>query len=230
MKIKALTLSIALGVTAIGGVVSTAPVRASGIPVLDVANLMNAIQQYTQMVEQLAQLQAQLQQAKQQYESLTGNRGLGGIMPENYTSAVPRNWQETLAAMEGGGSIGSLATSIAEQASQLDDEHFNGVLDEVTASLRSNLEHDASAQALNAQIYDNSGDRFERLQGLMGEINSAQDMKAIGDLQPRLQVETGMLTNELIKLQAMNAMIAKRDSIQESAAIQSGFRLRAGGY
>ena len=230
MKIKALTLSIALGVTAIGGVVSTAPVRASGIPVLDVANLMNAIQQYTQMVEQLAQLQAQLQQAKQQYESLTGNRGLGGIMPENYTSTVPRNWQETLAAMEGGGSIGSLATSIAEQASQLDDEHFNGVLDEVTASLRSNLEHDASAQALNAQIYDNSGDRFERLQGLMGEINSAQDMKAIGDLQARLQVETGMLTNELIKLQAMNAMIAKRDSIQESAAIQSGFRLRAGGY
>jgi len=230
MKIKALTLSIALGVTAMGGVVSTAPVQASGIPVLDVANLMNAIQQYTQMVEQLTQLQAQLQQAKQQYESLTGSRGLGGIMPENYTGAVPRNWQETLAAIEGGGSVGSLATSIAEQASQLDDEHFNGVLDEVTASLRSNLEHDASAQALNAQIYDNSGDRFERLQGLMGEINSAQDMKAIADLQARLQVETGMLTNELIKLQAMNAMIAKRDSIQESAAIQSGFRLRAGGY
>lgn len=230
MKIKALTLTVALGVTAIGGITSAMPVRASGIPVLDVANLMNAIQQYTQMVEQLAQLQAQLQQAKQQYESLTGSRGIGGIMSENYTGAVPRNWQETLAAMEGGGSIGNLATSIAEHASQLDDEHFNDVLDEVTASLRTNLERDASAQALNAQIYDNSGDRFERLQGLMGEINSAQDMKAIGDLQARLQVETGMLTNELIKLQAMNAMIAKRDSIQESEAIQSSFRLRAGGY
>src|SRR5690606_16197255 len=73
MKSKALTLSIALGLTAIGGVVCTTPVRASGIPVLDVANLMNAIQQYTQMVEQLAQLQAQLQQARQQYESLTGS-------------------------------------------------------------------------------------------------------------------------------------------------------------
>ena len=114
MKIKALALSITLGVTAIGGVVSTAPVQASGIPVLDVANLMNAIQQYTQMVEQLAQLQAQLQQAKQQYESLTGSRGLGGIMLENYTGTIPRNWQETLAAMEGGGSIGNLATSIAD--------------------------------------------------------------------------------------------------------------------
>ncbi|MCO5055517.1 type IV secretion system protein [Thermomonas sp.] len=179
---------------------------------------------------QLKQLQAQLDQAKMQYASLTGSRGLGEILPEDYTSSVPRNWQETLAAMEGGGSVGSLAQSIAEQASQLDDEHFNDVLDDVTASMQANLDNDASAQALNAQVYDNSGNRFERLQNLMGQIDSAQDMKAISDLQARLQVETGMLMNELIKLQSMNAMIAKRDSLQESEAIQSSFRLRAGSY
>lgn len=229
MKMKALALAISLSVTTIGAV-SIAPAHAAGIPVIDSANLANAIQQYTQMVEQLTQLKAQLEQAKQQYESLTGSRGLGGILPEDYTSAIPRNWQETLAAMEGGGSIGSLAQSIADQASQLDDEHFTEVLDDIKASLRTSLENDASAQALNAQAYDNSGDRFQRLQSLMGEINSAQDMKAISDLQARLQVETGMLMNELIKLQSMNAMIAKRDSIEESEAIQSGFRLRAGGY
>ena len=229
MKMKALALAISLSVTTIGAV-SIAHAHAAGIPVIDSANLANAIQQYTQMVEQLTQLKAQLEQAKQQYESLTGSRGLGGILPEDYTSAIPRNWQETLAAMEGGGSIGSLAQSIADQASQLDDEHFTDVLDDVKASLRTSLENDASAQALNAQAYDNSGDRFQRLQNLMGEINSAQDMKAISDLQARLQVETGMLMNELIKLQSMNAMIAKRDSIEESQAIQSGFRLRAGGY
>ncbi len=229
MNMKALALTISLSITTIGAV-SIAPAYAAGIPVIDAANLANAIQQYTQMVEQLTQLKAQLEQAKQQYESLTGSRGLGGILPEDYTSAIPRNWQETLAAMEGGGSIGSLAQSIANQASQLDDEHFTGVLDDVKASLRTSLENDASAQALNAQAYDNSGDRFQRLQSLMGEISSAQDMKAISDLQARLQVENGMLTNELIKLQSMNAMIAKRDSIEESRAIQSGFRLRAGGY
>lgn len=229
MKTKALALSVALTL-AIAGSVLAPPSYASGIPVIDVSNLMQAIQQYQQMVEQLKQLQAQLNQAKQQYESLTGSRGLGGIMTEDYTSSVPRNWQETLAAMDGDGSIGSLAQSIADQASQLDDEHFNDVLEDVTASLRTAMESDAGAQALNAQIYDNSGNRFERLQNLMGEINSAQDMKAISDLQARLQVETGMLMNELIKLQSMNAMIAKRDSIEESQAIQSSFRLRAGGY
>lgn len=230
MKIKALVLSIALGMTAISGITSTSPAYASGIPVVDVAAIAEAIKQYEQMVEQLKQLQAQLDQAKQQYESLTGSRGLGGIMTEDYTRSVPRNWQETLAAMDGGGSIGSLAKSIAEQASQLDDEHFNDVLEDVTTSLRTGMESDAGAQALNAQVYDNSGNRFERLESLMGQINSAQDMKAISDLQVRLQAETGMLMNELIKLQSMNAMIAKRDSIQESQAIQGSFRLRAGSY
>ncbi|MGE8219840.1 MAG: type IV secretion system protein [Stenotrophomonas acidaminiphila] len=230
MKIKTLALSVALAVTVAGGAVSTSTAYASGIPVIDAANLANAIQQYTQMVEQLKQLEAQLSQAKQQYESLTGSRGLGGILSEDYTQSMPRNWQETLAAMDGGGSISSLAKSIADQASQLDDEHFNDVLEDVTASLRANLENDASAQALNAQIYDNSGNRFERLKNLMGHINSAQDMKAISDLQARLQVENGMLTNELIKLQSMNAMIAKRDNLKESEAIQGSFRLRAGGY
>lgn len=229
MKTKALALSIALAMTATSGILSPSA-YATGIPVIDVTAIAEAIKQYEQMIEQLKQLQAQLDQAKKQYASLTGSRGLGTIMTEDYTSSDPRNWQETLEAMEGGGTVGSLAESIAEQASHLDDEHFNDVLEDVTASMQANLESDASAQALNAQVYDNSGNRFERLQDLMGQIDSAQDMKAISDLQARLQVETGMLMNELIKLQSMNAMIAKRDSLQESEAIQSSFRLRAGSY
>ena len=60
MKIKAIALSVALGVTMIAGVTSTTPAYATGIPVIDAANLANAIQQYTQMVEQLAQLMVHL--------------------------------------------------------------------------------------------------------------------------------------------------------------------------
>lgn len=227
MKIKTLAVAMAL---ALGYAGATEPVLASGIPVIDVANLANAISQYQQMVAQLTELQNQLKQAQRQYDSLTGSRGLGGILTEDYTQSVPRNWRETLSAMEGGGAIARLAKSIANQASQLDDEHFDEVLGDVTESMQASLESDASAQALNAQVYDSSGDRFQRLEGLMGQINSASDMKAISDLQARLQVETNMLTNELIKLQSMNAMIAKRDSLRESQAIQSSFRLRAGGY
>ncbi|WP_363800569.1 type IV secretion system protein [Lysobacter firmicutimachus] len=227
MKISTLTLILALTLSNAGMI---APANATGIPVIDAAALEQAIMDYTNALEQLKQLEAQLDQAKQQYASMTGSRGLGGILAENYTQSVPRSWQETLAATENGGTIHKLAKSIADQASQLDDQHFNKVLGDITVSLGAGMDNDAGAQALNAQIYDNSGNRFERLTDLMGQINSAKDMKAIGDLQARLQAESGMLMNELIKLQSMNAMIAKRDNVRENEAIQSSFRLRAGSY
>ena len=88
MKIKAIALSVALGVTMIAGVTSTTPADATGFPVIDAANLANAIQQSTQMVEQLAQLKAQLDQAKQQYESLTGGRGMGNLVRSTGASCL----------------------------------------------------------------------------------------------------------------------------------------------
>ena len=124
MKIKAIALSVALGVTMIAGVTSTTPAYATGIPVIDAANLANAIQQYTQMVEQLAQLKAQLDQAKQQYESLTGGRGMGNLVRS--TGAIPKNWQETLASMKNG-ELGDLSKEIRQSASLLDEDFFADV-------------------------------------------------------------------------------------------------------
>lgn len=223
--------SVALAVSlAIGQIILICPASATGIPVVDVTAIAEAVKQYEQMVEQLKQLEAQLDQAKQQYQSITGSRNLGGILSEDYTQNVPKNWQETLNAMSDGGKIGQIASSIAQQASQLDEAHFETVAENIRESLRNSLEGAANSQALNAQIYDNSGNRFGRLKGLMDQINSATDLKSINDLQARIEVENGMLMNELIKLQSMNALVAKRDDVRESEAIQSSFKLRSRGY
>lgn len=231
MSRNTFTLAIAMAISA--ALAAPAPSHAAGIPVIDVSNLIQAIQQYQQMVQQLQQLQAQLEQAKRHYAAVTGQRGMGAqLLPEHYTQTVPRHWRDTLAAMQGDatGPIGATAKAIADHASQLDQPHFQRVLEEVTTAMRASLDNTAAAQALNAQVYDNAGNRFQRLQQLMGQIDQAQDLKAISDLQARLQAENGLLMNELIKLQAMNAMVAKQDSLRESEAIQSSFRLRAGGY
>ena len=223
--------SVALAVSlALGQIIMICPASATGIPVVDVTAIAEAVKQYEQMVEQLKQLEAQLDQAKQQYQSLTGSRNLGGILSEDYTQNVPKNWQETLNAMSDGGKIGQIANSIAQQASQLDEAHFETVAENIRESLRNSLEGAANSQAFNAQIYDNSGNRFGRLKGLMDQINSATDLKSINDLQARIEVENGMLMNELIKLQSMNALVAKRDDVRESEAIQSSFKLRSRGY
>ena len=225
MKIKALALSVALGVTAIGGITSTMPAHASGIPVLDVANLMNAIQQYTQMVEQLAQLQAQLQQAQQQYESLTGGRGMGNLVRS--TGAIPKNWQETLASMKSG-ELGDLSREIRQSASLLDEDFFADVDQAIKDSLDESMAAHTNQQAVNQSFYDTATQRAEKMEQLANQVDSAADMKAISDLQARVAIEQVQLTNELIKLQSLNSIAQQqretRAQQQQQQAFETSFK------
>jgi len=225
MKLSSLTLAVALSI-GLGGSVITPSANATGMPVIDIANLEQQVTQYMNMVEQLRQLEAQLEQAKQQYEAITGGRSMGGISRENYTQDIPKSWQETLNAMEGGGKVGQLANQIKDAASLLESGDFEGVAQSVQETLARSMDQAATGQALNALVYDGSGERFERIQALMDQINSADDLKAITDLSVRVSVENAMLQNEAIKLQAMNALLAQQREVQENAAGQRRIKSR----
>lgn len=212
------------------GTFTGAPIAHAQAVVIDPANLQQAIVRYTEMIQQLEQLKAQLEQAKQQYASLTGSRGLGAIDPENYTANIPTNWHQTLAAMQNGGQVGALANQIKSEASELNQPQFAHVDATVTQALTTHLDDAATAQALNAQTYDDSGARFQRLNQLMNQINSTTDMKSIGELQARIEIENGMLLNELIKLQSMNALIDNSRRVQQQHETQDGYKLTAAKY
>ncbi|MES2404026.1 MAG: type IV secretion system protein [Pseudomonadota bacterium] len=229
MKGKA--LAIALGMVLGSVVLSMAPNAAHAqAVVIDPANLQQAIVRYMEMVQQLEQLKAQLDEAKQQYASMTGSRGLGAIDTENYNAHIPTNWHETLAAMQNGGQVGALANQIKNEASELGQPQFANVDATVMQALTTHLNDDATAQALNAQTYDDSGARFQRLTELMNQINSTTDMKSIGELQARIEIENGMLLNELIKLQSMNAVIDNNRRVQQQQETQDGYKLTAAKY
>ena len=225
MKRTAMSLALAAAMAS-GPLLSVMPhiARAQAV-VIDPANLQQAIVRYTEMVQQLEQLKAQLEQAKQQYASLTGSRGFGNIAGENYNANIPTNWHETLAAMQNGGQVGALAHSIATEASELQQPQFANVDVEVTQTLATHMNDAATAQALNAQAYDDSGARFQRLQNLMGQINSTTDMKGIAELQARIEAENGMLINDLIKLQSMNALIVQNEKVQQQHETQDDYKL-----
>lgn len=225
MKIKALALSIALGVTAIGGVTSTAPVYASGIPVIDVAHIAETVMQYQEMIKQLETLNSQLNQAKQQYESLTGSRGLGNLARS--TGAIPKNWQETLASMQNG-ELGQLSKQIRESASLLDEDFFADVDEAIKGNLDESMASYTDQQALNQSFYDTATSRAQKMESLANQIDSATDMKAISDLQARVAVEQAQLTNELIKIQSLNQIAQQkretRAQQQQQAAFETSFK------
>jgi len=208
--------------------VTPAPARASGIPVVDVANLQQQIMQYTQMIEQLRQMEAQLSQAKAQYEAMTGGRDMENLLRDVRYDQVPSNWQETLAMMEGGGQVGSLARSIREDTRRIDID----LLDTMDESLRTTTmdfgDSAAMEQAVAAVAYDSAANRVQRLQSLMDAIPSATDVKAIGDLQARIQVEQAVLQNEVVRMQAFASLTDAQRAIEAQQVRESLLRANSG--
>jgi len=86
---------------------------ATGIPVIDIANLAQDMQQFIQLTAQLRQLEQQLTQAQQQYQSLTGSRGMGGLfnspLEQQMRNYAPGSWQQSLSILQQGGNPGSAA-------------------------------------------------------------------------------------------------------------------------
>lgn len=206
------------------------PAHAQGIPVYDNANLIQQLQQVSHMVTQIENLRAQLEQAKQQYEALTGSRGMENLLRDLNYEAIPANWQETLAMMDGQGSgqISDLARSIKEQASRVDTD----LLDRLQPSLREASEgfanSVASEQAVAGTAYDNAAERMARLQGLMDAIPRATDLKAVEDLQARIMAEQVLLQNETIKMQALAQVSASQRGIEQQQVREMTLKANSG--
>lgn len=221
MNIKKSILAVALAasLTGIAGNASAQWV------VIDPANIQNNIishaadiAKYVQMIQQmesqLSQLQATYSQLTNQYKSLSGSRGLGMIDNENFAQNIPTSWQQTLAAEEDGGQIGQIASQIKNEASELQQPYFQNVDSIIQQGLATTMKQSVNGQALNAQVYDTSSDRFQKINQLMQQINTTTDMKGVAEIQARLQAENAQLLNELIRVQAMNALIAQQQKTQ----------------
>jgi type IV secretion system protein VirB5 len=175
--------------------VLSAPSMASGIPVIDVASLAQQITQVTNMVQQLQALQTQIQTAESQLNNISGARGLGSFINTNYDTAVEY-------------SEGQIFTDNGlKTASQRGvDPAFSNIYDKGNQNAAQRLGR--SQKTLNQAT-----SRYDRLMPLIAKINDSPDQKDILDLSARIQAESVLLQNELIKLEAMKAESAAKDAI-----------------
>ena len=76
-NIKAFTIALTLAVSLQA---SITPANAGGIPVIDVANLANTLENIVQWGKQLQAMKEQYAQQLAQYQSMTGKRGFGTVL------------------------------------------------------------------------------------------------------------------------------------------------------
>lgn len=203
-----------LGITAATCVLllGAGPAKA-GIPVIDVANLVQAItqvlswlEQYKQMVDTIKNWQTQYKQMVIDYKAITGTRNLGDILNNPLLAkAVPADALTIYQGVTTGGYAGlTSAAKATRNALMLYD--CSNQLPAARKVCEAELSVGAQNKVLLGNALDVASQRITQIQKLQGQISSTGDPKAIAELQARLTVEQAQVQNDANRIQLMAAM------------------------
>ncbi|MBS0393039.1 MAG: type IV secretion system family protein [Proteobacteria bacterium] len=179
------------------------------VPVIDVAAIMQMIQQIMAWEQQLEGMRMQLEQLQQTKSALTGSRGMAQLLP---ISVAARNYLPAdLAALSDVASVAvGTGAAVAHEARSrlaanavLSGTDLQRLSPQLQALLATDRQSVAASQALSRLAYSHSSDRFASLSTLIDQIRATPDAKAIAELQGRIEAEQAMLANEGIKLSAL---------------------------
>ena len=168
---------------------------AQGIPVIDAANLLQAVnqvlaweQQYKQMLQQIDQLQQQTDLATKHLNASTGTRMLGNISNGITGSVLDSGFQRTV------------------------------------SQLTTHADLNAYGSAQLAALQQATTTRYNQIQSLMAAINQTVDPKSIAELQGRIQTEQAMIANEQKEAELLRMSLDQQHKFIDAARLQFNAR------
>ena len=190
--------------------------RAQGIPVIDVANLVQTVQQVVNDITQISNQVQQITQLQNQLNSINGIRNLGNVfnnpLLKNY---VPAEAYTYVNAINTSGYSGLNATAKALR----DVGMVYNCLDLAGAAR-------TSCQAALAQPYQQKGllqdamksaaGRLTQINSLMDQINATSDQKAVQEIQARIGAENALVAHEVSQVQMLQGMADSEERIARS--------------
>jgi type IV secretion system protein VirB5 len=204
------------------------PHAKAGIPVIDVTAVANLIQQVMYWQQQISAMQKQYDQLKESkdqltrtHNAMTGSRGMEQLLPtsdlaRNY---LPPSYSELMHTFNGSSAsyagLASQVQSIMQANSILSGTQMEGLSPELRQVVEQGRRSAALLNGMTQNAYQSTSQRFSALQVLIDRIASAQDPKAIQDLQARIQAEQNMLTNEQTKLQSLYQIARAEEAAQQ---------------
>jgi type IV secretion system protein VirB5 len=180
--------------------------HAQGIPVFDAQNVVQAI-------ATVAQLEQEVQQEIQIYQSTVGTRGFGALLSNPVVAnSLPSNWQGIYTAIQNGGYSGLTGSAQAlRSASQIYNcEDQTGVDQQVCQRA---LNKPFQDKAFGLQAYQTELQELNQIQSLAQQIDVTQDPKGVAELQARIQAETTTVGNEMTKLQLFRMLAETEDKL-----------------
>ena len=190
--------------------------QAQGIPVIDIANLIQTITQVLNDVTKIANQIEQIEALQSQLASINGMRNLGNVFDSSaLKNYVPSNAYNLVNAVDSSGYGGLTATSKTLRDAQM----LYNCLDRAGSAR-------TECQASLAQPYQQKGllqdamkaasGRLDQIKSLMTQINGTSDQKAVLEIQARIGAENAMLQHEMSQVQMLAGMADSEERIARS--------------
>lgn len=197
-------------------VFASGPTQAQGIPVIDAANLVQAVQQVVDGITQINNQVQQITQLQLHLNSINGTRNLGRVFDNpGLRNYVPPQAYQILNAVDTNGYAG-----LTGSARSLRDAGMVYNCSDRAGTART------ACQAALAQPYQHKGflqdamkaaaGRLSQVDALMNEINATTDQKAIQEVQARIVAEGVLLTHEASQVQMLQALSGSDEGIARS--------------
>jgi len=169
--------------------------------------------------QQYQQMQAQISQLRQAQASMTGDRGMSGLLAGNRTY-LPANWNAAMTTLNQAGTSYSQLAAVAQQLKQaqsvLSAQETGRLTPQMQAYLEQTRNLAASQQAIGQSAYNTAAQRVNTLQALTNALNGQTDPKAVMDLQARIASEQAALANDQAQLQSVAQLTAAQTAAQQS--------------
>jgi type IV secretion system protein VirB5 len=218
------SLKVCLSIAFLAASILGMPTARAQWAVVDAPAIVQLIQEVQTTAQQLATAKAQLLQARQSLQTMTGDRGMEQLLSGINRNYLPSNWTQVSGILQGAGGFSSLSTDLQGVMSAnavLSPQRLANLPAGGQQLIQSERQWSAMQQALSHQALSSASNRFASIQSLIAAISSAADQKGILDLQARISAELGMLQNEQLKVQILNQSTqAQQASLRQQAREQ----------
>ncbi|OYT92288.1 MAG: type VI secretion protein [Burkholderiales bacterium PBB3] len=203
-------------ITAILTGACAATAHAQGIPVIDVANLAQTVQQVSNDITQINNQVAQIRQLQLQIQSVSGSRGLGTVfnspLLKNY---IPAEAYSLLNAVDSSGYVGlsSTAKALRDRGMVYNCLDLSGT---PRTRCQAELARPYQHKGLLQDAMRSAAGRLSQIQTLMAQVNATSDQKAVLEIQARIGAENAMLSHEVSQIQMLQGMADSEERIARS--------------
>lgn len=191
--------------------------HAQGVPTFDAASVAQAVAQLNQMRQDYAN---QLQQL----ESMTGSKAIAGILNAAPDIAARESADSLSSIMEGAMTGSAIPGNTSALMSRINDLKTTFDLPNIDTFLTSAKPQDRAlatqagaglaAIATAEDTYARANTSMNRVNQLIGQIDSNADLKASVDYNTRMLGEVAVLLNESLRLQAAQTNATGTDALR----------------